>query len=197
MTQLGNGLFAVGRHEESLSVKEAELAIKRRLGASEDDLLISQANLAVTYHRLGRFEDAIRIEQDVYSVRLKLNGEEHRDTLGAATNYANLLIHLKRFEEARSLLRKTIPVARRVFGEGYELTLILRWNYALALNRDDGATLDDLRESVETLEAVAKSWKRVYGDLHPETRNVQSALATARNKLVHAAAGRVQGAAVN
>ena len=90
-----------------------------------------------------------------------------------------------------------MPVARRNLGEGHRHTLKTRLIYAEALYKDDAATLDDLRESVETLEAVAKSWKRVYGDLHPETRNVQSALATARNKLVHAAAGRVQGAAVN
>ena len=58
--------------------------------------------------------------------------------------------------------------------------------------------VDDLREAVTTLEAVAKSWKRVYGELHPETRNVQSALATARHKLARAAAGvRVQVRAVN
>ena len=53
----------------------------------------------------------------------------------------------------------------------------------------------DLREAVTTLEAVAKSWKRVYGELHPETRNVQRALGTARSKLACAAAGvRVQAA---
>ena len=83
------------------------------------------------------------------------------------------------------------PQHRRVLVED-----VRRWNYALALNRDDGATLDDLRESSETLEAVAKSWKRVYGDLHPETRNVQSALATAREKLADARV-RVQAAAVS
>jgi hypothetical protein len=55
--------------------------------------------------------------------------------------------------------------------------------YARALSNDDSATLADHREAVETIDSVAKSWKRVFGDLHPETRNVQSALATAREKL--------------
>ena len=68
----------------------------------------------------------------------------------------------------------------------------------MALYRDNCATLDDLHEAVATLEAVAKSWKRVYGDLHPETQNVQRALGTARSKLACAAAGvRVQVRAVN
>ena len=48
---------------------------------------------------------------------------------------------------------------------------------------DDGATLDDVREAVETLESVAKSWTRVFGKSHPETSRIQIALATARAAL--------------
>ena len=115
-----------------------------------------------------------------------------------ATNYAASLITLQRLEEAKALLREMIPVTRRALGEDDRLTLQMRWNYAMALYRDNGATLDDLREAVTTLETVAKSWKRVYGEVHPETRNVQSALATARHKLARAAAGvRVQVRAVH
>ena len=63
-------------------------------------------------------------------------------------------------------------------------------NYARALYKDDGATLDDLREAVETIDSVAKSWKRVFGESHPETQKVQSALATARKKLARAGRAR-------
>ena len=62
------------------------------------------------------------------------------------------LQNLERFEEAKALLRKTMPVARRVLGESHELTLRMRWIYAKALYLDPGATLDDLREAVTTLE---------------------------------------------
>ena len=44
-------------------------------------------------------------------------------------------------------------------------------------------TLDDLVEAVETLEAVAKLWKRVMGERHPETPAVLEALKVAREKL--------------
>ena len=67
-------------------------------------------------------------------------------------------------------------------------TLKMRWSCAYALSRDDGATLDDLREAVETLEAVAESWKRVFGESHPETPMVQSALEIARKTLARAVA---------
>ena len=62
--------------------------------------------------------------------------------------------------------------------------------YAAALCEDDIATLGDLRESVETLESVAKSWKRVFGPSHPDTMKVQGALSEARDLLACARASR-------
>ena len=60
----------------------------RRLGAPEENILAVQSNLANTYQKLGRLEEALRLRRDVYSGRLKLNGEEHEKTLIAANNYA-------------------------------------------------------------------------------------------------------------
>ena len=68
-------------------------------------------------------------------------------------NYVAALIEsIKRFEEAKTLLRKTVPVARRTLGENARITLKMQWVYAAALFNDTDATLDDLREAVTTLE---------------------------------------------
>ena len=87
--------------------------------------------------------------------------------LRSANNYAGALIGLHRFEEATSLLRKTVPVARRVLGENDQLTLKTRCMYATALYRDAGATLGDLREAVTTLEDAERIARRVLGGAHP------------------------------
>ena len=100
-------------------------------------------------------------------------------------NYASSLLILQRFEEARSLLRKTIPVARRSLGESHNLTLKLRWNYAQTFSMVDGATLDDLRESVTTLEDVASISRRVFGSSHPITETMEASLQNARTALRH------------
>ena len=68
------------------------------------------------------------------------------------------------------------------------LTLQMRWIYARALCLHDRATLDDLREAVETLESVARLWARVFGASHPETPNIQLALNKAREALATRAA---------
>ena len=151
MNVLAGGLLGADHHEDALSIQEAELAMERRLGASEYNILVMQGNLAMTYARLGRVEQALQIERDIYRGRLKLNGEEHEDTLTAANNYANSLVYLRRFEEAKVLLRKMIPVARRVLGESNQTTLMTRWNYAGAICNDTAATLDDLGDAVTTL----------------------------------------------
>ena len=182
MNQLGNGLYDADHDEAALSVQEAELSMLQRLGASEDELLRVQNNLANTYLQLERHEEGLPLRRDVYSERLRLSGEEHGETLRVANNYAMNLLGLERFEEAKSLLRKTLPVARRVLGENDELILILRWNYAM-LYEDPAATHDDLREAVETLEDAGQIARRVLGDAHPLTEWIEDGLEDARDAL--------------
>ncbi len=183
MTRLGNGLSDAGHHGDALTVREADLSMRLRLGDSEDNLLAVQSNLAMTYGVLGRFEDAVQLRRAVYRGRLKLNGKEHEETLRAANNYASTLNVLKRFEEAKSLSRKAIPVARRILGEGHRLALRMRWIYAEALYKDGSATLDDLREAVTTLEDAERIARRVFGGAHPTTAGLGAELKLSRAAL--------------
>ncbi len=180
MNLLGGGLSTSGHHEDALSVQEVELSMARRLGYSEDTILAVQSNLAVSYSQLGRFEEAMPLRRDVYSGRLKLHGEEHNQTLFAAYNYANMLVHLERFEEGKALLRRTLPVARRVLGENDDMTLRMRWTSATALHDDPNATLDDFREAVNTLEDTEQTARRVLGGAHPSTVKIERSLRMAR-----------------
>ena len=123
------------------------------------------------------------MDRDVYVGRVKLDGEEHEKTLRAASNYASTLHGLQRFKEARSLLRKTIPVARRVLGDGHILTLKMRKVYAKALLLDTGATLDDLHEAVHMLEDSERTARRVIGGAHPVVVWIEEVLQNARAAL--------------
>ena len=118
-----------------------------------------------------------------YRGRTKLNGEEHAETLREANNLAQLLLGMQRFEEAKALLRRTMPVARRVRGENNETTLSMRWIYGGALFKDDNATLDDLREAVTTLEDLEQTARRVLGSAHPNSSAIEVSLEFARAAL--------------
>jgi tetratricopeptide (TPR) repeat protein len=180
MQQLGHGLSEARHYEDALSVQEAELSTLRRIGVPEEQMLVAQSNLANTYQALGRLEPALRMRRDAYSKSLGLYGADDLDTLQAANNYASSLNGLQRFEEAKFLLRKIIPVARRVAGESHENTLRMRWLSAEALYLDTDATLDDLREAVTTLEEIERTARRVLGGTHPTTESIADNLRNAR-----------------
>ena len=55
--------------------------------------------------------------------------------------------------------------------------------YADALYNDPGATLDDLREAVTTLEDTERIRRRVFGGSHPTTSSVENSLRAARAAL--------------
>ena len=123
------------------------------------------------------------MREDIYSGTLDLLGEEHFESLQEANNYADTLCELKRFGEAKALVLKAMPVARRVIGDDHNLTLKLRWTYAEVLYKDDGATLADLREAVTTLEDTERIARRVLGGAHPVTEGIEDDLRDARAAL--------------
>ena len=155
----------------------------RRLGATEASILASQSNLASTYSLLGREEEALCMRRNIYSEWLRLEGEEYIETLGAAYSYAGSLSDMQCFEDVKSLLRKTVPVTRRVLGDSHEVTLKMRSTYAQSLCHVDGATLDDRREAVTTLEDLERIAQRVMGGAHPTTAVIGRTLQKARAAL--------------
>jgi hypothetical protein len=116
---------------------------------------------------------------DRFTLKRCANGE----SLSAACNYATSLVNLQRFNEAKSVLRKMMPVARRVLGENNDTTPRMKWNYAEALYKDDGASLDDHREAVKTLEETERTARRVFGGAHPITVDLGAELRQARAAL--------------
>ena len=117
------------------------------------------------------------------NTRRPLRSRSRRVPIIAASNYATSLAALRRFKEAKSLLRRTLPVMRRVHGESHELTISMRQNFATVLFRDDGATLDDLREAVTMYEETERIARRVFGGAHPLTVKIGGILPKARAAL--------------
>jgi hypothetical protein len=182
MGLLGNGLHDADHDADALSVFEAQLSMLRRLGESDDAIFPVRCCLLRMYRKLDR-NVPFSLQRDVYLGWLKIYGEEHRESLGEACSYAVLLSSLKRFEEARAVLRKAIPVAQRVLGDGDEMTIGMRGNYARSLYRDPNATLDDIREAVTILEEIAPTARRSLDGAHSLLSNILKSLRYARAAL--------------
>ena len=87
---------------------------------------------------------------------------------------------MKRFEDAKSLMLMARPVAQRVLGSSHINTLRMNWHFARALYLNKRATLDDLREAVETLEETERTARQVLGGAHPLTTGIANSLQIAR-----------------
>ena len=90
---------------------------------------------------------------------------------------------LQHFDEARSLLRKAMPIARRVLGQQHIVMFRMEKVYAEAQWRDDSATLDDLREAETKLVEIERTARRVLGGAHPDVVGIVKSLRYARAAL--------------
>ena len=59
----------------------------------------------------------------------------------------------------------------------------LRLLYAAALRLDTGATFDDLREALTTLEEIGRTAERVLGGRHPTTEEIEGDVERSRAAL--------------
>ena len=123
------------------------------------------------------------VQRGVRRADLAAVGEEHLETMIEACNHASLLKQLNRFNEIKALLVGTIPVARRVLGVTHAYALRMRCAYAQALYLDASATLDDLREALNTIEEIEPTARRVFGGAHPLTSAIEQYLQNARAAL--------------
>ena len=95
MNQLGNGLHDADRHEDALSVREAELSMERRLGGS-----------LIEASRLRAREESVRLREA--ASRLREEAVLHEDRAAAAqaaSDAPNAELEASRLENARAALR--------------------------------------------------------------------------------------------
>ena len=125
-----------------------------------------------------------------------MRGASHERTIACGVNLALSMLDVERWDDARTFLRKVLPVAGRSLGANHNQTLRLGQNLAAALNnnpeftRDDPRlnqpravsrpidlnTGDDLLEAENIMQDNVQRWRRVFGPAHPETRRAEDLL---------------------
>ena len=85
------------------------------------------------------------------------------------------LLDLRRFAEAKKLLRKVAPVARRALGAEHALTLSLREDLSRA-TLDGDSSAEEKREALQMLKDTVAVMRRVMGPAHPDTLHAQGEL---------------------
>ena len=174
LNQLGNGLFAVSRHEECLEVIKARL----HLPLHPHQILVTKGNLADCYRELGRENEAISLSQEVHDGIVSIFGRSHTQTMDSAINLAVALNQFGRRAESKRLLNEHITIARQR-GPNDKTVLTLRAVLAETIIHDDDPT-----EAVTIFEDVDRRMRRVLGPAHPQSQSVRRGLEEARAKLL-------------
>jgi tetratricopeptide (TPR) repeat protein len=71
-------------------------------------------NLAISYLRSGRSDEALKLREEVLELRDKAGGPEHPETIGAMASLANSFFGAGREDEAIALQEQALAIGRRV-----------------------------------------------------------------------------------
>jgi tetratricopeptide (TPR) repeat protein len=137
---------------------------KRKLGEDHPDTLISMANLASTYHDLGKLTKAEELKVLVFEKRREILGADHPDTLFSMGELASTYYQLGKLNEAEELQVVVFKKRREILEEDHPHTLLSMSALASTYHQ-----LHKLKEAEELLVAVLEKRRRSMGEDHPVT----------------------------
>ena len=98
-------------------------------------------NLASAYYANGRWDEALKLQEEVLRLSRKVNGPEHPATLDAMSNLAISYAGTGRGDEALKLRKEALELRRKVLGPEHPATLEAMNELAWALATSDAATI--------------------------------------------------------
>ena len=187
MTVLGNGLSEAHLPSEWLNVLEAQLATAKRIGMSLGGMSLDldqiYGNLSNCYADLGRREDSLRLDREIYALGKRSRGFD-AGTLSSANNLIFSLGKPEHTEERTAIFSEVLPHARALGAENTNLSLRLRAAYAKDLIGTESRDL--IEEAVAEYEDMYRISKRVFGPSHPDSQARLRGIEWAREKLARA-----------
>jgi non-specific serine/threonine protein kinase/serine/threonine-protein kinase len=96
----------------------------QHLGPDHPDTLMSVFNLADSYQRLGRYNDALKLREETLALRKIKLGPNHPDTLMSMHNLAKSYYTVGRRREALTLSEETLALRKAKLGPDDPETLI-------------------------------------------------------------------------
>ncbi len=176
---IGNTFWFLG--EAGIACVQLERArelYSAQLGIDHPDTLKSAMNLAISYRTLGRYKEALELNEETLKLqRIKL-GLDHPDTLRSMNNLAINHADLGRQKEALQLREETLRLSRARLGPEDRATLRSMHNLAISY-----AALGRQQEALQLREATLKLRRAKLGPGHPDTLNSMNDLAVSYREL--------------
>jgi serine/threonine protein kinase len=113
---------------------------------------------------IGRSDLALPHAEAALSIRRRMLGEDHPDTLASLNDYGRVLRMLGRMTEAAAAYKQALDGRRRIFGEEHPDTIGSMNNYAIALDM-----LGKPGEAEPLLNRALEVRRRLLGEDHADT----------------------------
>jgi serine/threonine protein kinase len=170
---LGQTYHALGLDNSAVPLLEqARAYYMRAVGKEHAKTLEALAELASALDGSGRWQDALRLRQEVLILARKAQGPEHADTLAAMFDLSTSLHYVGRREEAIGIQEKILEVRRKVLGPKDQMTI--RAMASLASSYSDAGRK---KEAFELQKEVLNFTEKSLGPEHPETLDAMHNLA--------------------
>ena len=140
-------------------------------GADDECLRLHHA-LATDYERLGDYRRALQHGQEELSLRNRLEGPDHPDTLHARSQIALWTGYSGRPEEALHLFQAVLSDQNRVLGSKHPETLTTRNNIAMAIERSGHPA-----EALHLLQELLPDQMQVLGPDNRDTLRTRNNIA--------------------
>ncbi|MFE9068488.1 tetratricopeptide repeat protein, partial [Streptomyces violaceusniger] len=137
---------------------------ERILGPEHPDTLTAWSNLAATYQRAGRTNDATTIRERLTSDRERILGPEHPDTLRSWGNLAESYLQAGRYNDATTIRERLTNDYERILGPEDPDTLTA-WNHLASTYKEAGRTND----AITIHERLTTNRERILGPEHRDT----------------------------
>lgn len=158
--------------------KSAYEKFSRLFGDENPETVDAMGILAATLDDLGRYDEALTLQEKILAFRTETFGENHAETVNAADFLATTLEYLGKYDESLILQEKVLESRKKTFGDKHPLTVNAMNNLAILL--------DDLGRYNETLtlqEQVLAARKEIFGEEHPETVAAMNNLSVTMSQL--------------
>ena len=185
--QLARLAFEQGRFAEARAETEAVLATQTAAaGAYDVDSLLTATLLSRVLRRQGELAKAERIARDVLAATSRYP-DDWRLGAEARSRLADVLIDLRKGEEAEPLTREALELKRANLGPAHPEVLAAMSQQVLAVD-----ALLRFDQGLALATQLAAIFEQVYGPDHPQTARAHNSVAVAHDRLGHDREARVE-----
>lgn len=163
-----NGLYQAASGLRAMVVREL------RKSTVSDNIKLSDSiwELAVTYHGLGRRNDARSHQEEVLKLRNAVLGKDHPKTIKVSSTLAVTYYELGLLQEAMILQKEVLELSKKILGDQHSQTISISTQLGHTYRK-----LGKLQLAKDHQEEVLRLTRTVLGERHPETIDAKNNLA--------------------